>query len=123
MDPLPIRTRYFGPGKCKLSFAGNLKTFFYVDHFIGYLTDDVQIVRDIPDWFTEHLLTELFFFFCRRRVKSIPKYAAAQFYVDKCFANDKGKEYSGIKAFVRLTWVYPLSLGLRLLEIFLFTDE
>lgn len=72
---------------------------------------------------SDKLLTELFFFFCRRRVKSIPKYAAAQFYVDKCFANDKGKEYSGIKAFVRLTWVYPLSLGLRLLEIFLFTDE
>ena len=24
-----------------------------VDHFINYLKDDVRIVRDIPDWFTE----------------------------------------------------------------------
>lgn len=29
-----------------------------MDHFIDYLKDDVQIVRDIPDWFTDK--TELF---------------------------------------------------------------
>jgi hypothetical protein len=26
---------------------------FDVDHFIDYLKDDVRIVRDIPDWFTD----------------------------------------------------------------------
>lgn len=26
---------------------------FDVDHFIDYLKDDVQIVRDIPEWFTD----------------------------------------------------------------------
>jgi hypothetical protein len=26
---------------------------FDVDHFINYLKDDVRIIRDIPDWFTE----------------------------------------------------------------------
>jgi hypothetical protein len=26
---------------------------FDVDHFINYLKEDVRIVRDIPDWFTE----------------------------------------------------------------------
>lgn len=31
---------------------------FDVDHFINYLKDDVRIVLDIPDWFTEK--TELF---------------------------------------------------------------
>uniref|UniRef100_A0A7N0U108 O-fucosyltransferase family protein n=1 Tax=Kalanchoe fedtschenkoi TaxID=63787 RepID=A0A7N0U108_KALFE len=31
---------------------------FDVDHFIDYLKDDVRIVRDIPDWFTDK--TELF---------------------------------------------------------------
>lgn len=31
---------------------------FDVDHFIDYLKDDVRIVRDIPEWFTDR--TELF---------------------------------------------------------------
>jgi len=31
---------------------------FDVDHFIDYLKDDVRIVRDIPEWFTDK--TELF---------------------------------------------------------------
>lgn len=26
---------------------------FDVDHFIEYLKDDVRIVRDIPEWFTD----------------------------------------------------------------------
>jgi hypothetical protein len=26
---------------------------FDVDYFINYLKDDVRIVRDIPEWFTE----------------------------------------------------------------------
>lgn len=26
---------------------------FDVDHFIDYLKDDVTIVRDIPEWFTD----------------------------------------------------------------------
>jgi hypothetical protein len=26
---------------------------FDVDYFINYLKDDVRIVQDIPDWFTE----------------------------------------------------------------------
>ena len=29
-----------------------------MDHFIDYLKDDVRIVKDIPDWFTDK--TELF---------------------------------------------------------------
>lgn len=31
---------------------------FDVDHFIDYLKDDVRIVRDIPEWFTDK--SELF---------------------------------------------------------------
>lgn len=42
---------------------------FDVDHFIDYLKDDVRIVRDVPDWFSDksELFTSLrfitFFFF------------------------------------------------------------
>lgn len=34
---------------------------FDVDHFIDYLKDDVRIVRDIPEWFTDksELLTSI----------------------------------------------------------------
>lgn len=34
------------------------KDIFDVDHFIDYLKDDVRIVRDIPEWFTDK--SELF---------------------------------------------------------------
>jgi hypothetical protein len=42
---------------------------FDVDHFINYLKDDVRIIRDIPDWFTEkdELFTSIkyvYIFFC-----------------------------------------------------------
>ncbi|XBI12464.1 hypothetical protein VPH35_139334 [Triticum aestivum] len=70
---------------------------FDVDHFINYLKDDVRIVRDIPDWFTEkdELFTSI-----RRTVKNIPKYAPAQFYVDNVLPRIKEKKIMSIKPFV-----------------------
>ncbi|KAL6629859.1 hypothetical protein ACP70R_029624 [Stipagrostis hirtigluma subsp. patula] len=88
---------------------------FYVDHFINYLKDDVRIVRDIPDWFTEK--DELFSSInCLTRVlagvkyiwpikqlrtvKNIPKYASAQFYIDNVLPRIKEKKIMSIKPFV-----------------------
>ncbi|OAY71254.1 Uncharacterized protein ACMD2_10269, partial [Ananas comosus] len=70
---------------------------FDVDHFIDYLKDDVHIVRDIPDWFTEK--TELFTSI-RRTVKNIPKYAPAQFYIDNVLPRIKEKKIMALKPFV-----------------------
>uniref|UniRef100_M8BSS2 O-fucosyltransferase family protein n=1 Tax=Aegilops tauschii TaxID=37682 RepID=M8BSS2_AEGTA len=70
---------------------------FDVDHFINYLKDDVRIVRDIPDWFTEkdELFTSI-----KRTVKNIPKYASAQFYIDNVLPRIKEKTIMSIKPFV-----------------------
>ncbi|CAN6237192.1 unnamed protein product [Urochloa humidicola] len=70
---------------------------FDVDHFINYLKDDVRIVRDIPDWFTEkdELFTSI-----KRTVKNIPKYASAQFYIDNVLPRIKEKKIMSIKPFV-----------------------
>ncbi|TVU32658.1 hypothetical protein EJB05_24399, partial [Eragrostis curvula] len=70
---------------------------FDVDHFINYLKDDVHIVRDIPDWFTEkdELFTSI-----KRTVKNIPKYASAQFYIDNVLPRIKEKKIMSIKPFV-----------------------
>ncbi|XP_006648331.2 protein PECTIC ARABINOGALACTAN SYNTHESIS-RELATED-like [Oryza brachyantha] len=70
---------------------------FDVDHFIDYLKDDVRIVRDIPDWFTEkdELFTSI-----KRTVKNIPKYASAQFYIDNVLPRIKEKKIMSIKPFV-----------------------
>ncbi|XP_047318854.1 protein PECTIC ARABINOGALACTAN SYNTHESIS-RELATED-like [Impatiens glandulifera] len=70
---------------------------FDVDHFIDYLKDDVQIVRDIPDWFTDK--SELFTSI-RRTVKNIPKYAPAQFYIDNVLPRIKEKKVMSLKPFV-----------------------
>ncbi|CAN6969881.1 unnamed protein product [Brassica rapa subsp. trilocularis] len=70
---------------------------FDVDHFIDYLKDDVRIVKDIPDWFTDK--TELFSSI-RRTVKNIPKYAAAQFYIDNVLPRIKEKKIMALKPFV-----------------------
>uniref|UniRef100_A0A0D9VCF0 O-fucosyltransferase family protein n=1 Tax=Leersia perrieri TaxID=77586 RepID=A0A0D9VCF0_9ORYZ len=70
---------------------------FDVDHFIDYLKDDVHIIRDIPDWFTEkdELFTSI-----KRTVKNIPKYASAQFYIDNVLPRIKEKKIMSIKPFV-----------------------
>lgn len=70
---------------------------FDVDHFIDYLKDDVRIVRDIPEWFTDksELLTSI-----RRTVKNIPKYAPAQFYIDNVLPRIKEKKIMALKPFV-----------------------
>ncbi|KAH9708603.1 protein PECTIC ARABINOGALACTAN SYNTHESIS-RELATED [Citrus sinensis] len=70
---------------------------FDVDHFIDYLKDDVRIVRDIPDWFTDK--SELFSSI-RRTVKNIPKYAPAQFYIDNVLPRIKEKKIMALKPFV-----------------------
>ncbi|KAG9140446.1 hypothetical protein Leryth_016180 [Lithospermum erythrorhizon] len=70
---------------------------FDVDHFIDYLKDDVRIVRDIPDWFTDK--TELFSSI-RRTVKNIPKYAPAQWYLDNVLPRVKEKKIMSLKPFV-----------------------
>ncbi|WOH14298.1 hypothetical protein DCAR_0933817 [Daucus carota subsp. sativus] len=70
---------------------------FDVDHFIDYLKDDVQIVRDIPEWFTDK--SELFTSI-RRTVKNIPKYAPAQFYIDNVLPRIKEKKIMSLKPFV-----------------------
>ncbi|KAJ6831308.1 uncharacterized protein M6B38_349370 [Iris pallida] len=70
---------------------------FDVDHFIEYLKDDVSIVRDIPDWFTDK--TELFTSI-KRTVKNIPKYAPAQFYIDNVLPRVKEKKIMSLKPFV-----------------------
>jgi hypothetical protein len=70
---------------------------FDVDHFINYLKDDVHIVRDIPDWFTEK---EELFASIKRTVKNIPKYASAQFYIDNVLPRIKEKKIMSIKPFV-----------------------
>ncbi|XP_022945581.1 protein PECTIC ARABINOGALACTAN SYNTHESIS-RELATED isoform X1 [Cucurbita maxima] len=70
---------------------------FDVDHFINYLKNDVQIVRDIPDWFTDK--SELFTSI-RRTVKNIPKYAPAQFYIDNVLPRIKEKKIMALKPFV-----------------------
>ncbi|KAL6873822.1 hypothetical protein ACP4OV_013904 [Aristida adscensionis] len=70
---------------------------FDVDHFINYLKDDVRIVRDIPDWFTEK---EELFTSIKRTVKNIPKYASAQFYIDNVLPRIKEKKIMSIKPFV-----------------------
>ncbi|CAD6338577.1 unnamed protein product [Miscanthus lutarioriparius] len=70
---------------------------FDVDHFINYLKEDVRIVRDIPDWFTEkdELFTSI-----KRTVKNVPKYASAQFYIDNVLPRIKEKKIMSIKPFV-----------------------
>lgn len=70
---------------------------FDVNHFIDYLKDDVRIVRDIPDWFTDR--TELFSSI-RRTVKNIPKYAPAEFYIDNVLPRIKEKKIMALKPFV-----------------------
>ncbi|KAL3726399.1 hypothetical protein ACJRO7_031312 [Eucalyptus globulus] len=70
---------------------------FDVDHFIDYLKDDVRIVRDIPEWFTDK--SELFTSI-RRTVKNIPKYAPAQFYIDNVLPRIKEKKIMALKPFV-----------------------
>ncbi|CAL5421251.1 unnamed protein product [Camellia sinensis] len=70
---------------------------FDVDHFIDYLKDDVRIVRDIPEWFTDK--SELFTSI-RRTVKNIPKYAPAQFYIDNVLPRVKEKKIMSLKPFV-----------------------
>ncbi|KAL4348013.1 hypothetical protein GQ457_17G001050 [Hibiscus cannabinus] len=70
---------------------------FDVDHFIDYLKDDVRIVRDIPEWFTDK--SELFTSI-RRTVKNIPKYAPAQFYIDNVLPRVKEKKIMALKPFV-----------------------
>ncbi|KAI4340679.1 hypothetical protein MLD38_025489 [Melastoma candidum] len=70
---------------------------FDVDHFIDYLKEDVIIVRDIPEWFTDK--SELFTSI-RRTVKNIPKYAPAQFYIDNVLPRIKEKKIMALKPFV-----------------------
>ncbi|PON82628.1 GDP-fucose protein O-fucosyltransferase [Trema orientale] len=110
----------------------NFEDIFDVDHFIDYLKDDVRIVSDIPDWFTDK--TELFtsirtclidnrFVLClwcacdlssqemtdgkmclafRWTVKTIPKYAPAQFCIDNVLPRIKEKKIMALRPFVDL---------------------
>ncbi|XP_042407447.1 protein PECTIC ARABINOGALACTAN SYNTHESIS-RELATED-like [Zingiber officinale] len=70
---------------------------FDVDHFIEYLKEDVRIIRDIPEWFTDkaELFTSI-----RRTVKNIPKYASADFYIDNVLPRIKEKKIMALKPFV-----------------------
>ncbi|KAK6922303.1 GDP-fucose protein O-fucosyltransferase [Dillenia turbinata] len=61
------------------------------------IADDVRIVRDIPEWFTDK--SELFSSI-RRTVKNIPKYAPAQFYIDNVLPRVKEKKIMALKPFV-----------------------
>ncbi|KAG6389252.1 hypothetical protein SASPL_150717 [Salvia splendens] len=70
---------------------------FDVYHFIDYLKDDVTIVRDIPEWFSDK--AELFSSI-RRTVKNIPKYDPAQFYIDNVLPRVKEKKIMDLKPFV-----------------------
>ncbi|GJT51791.1 GDP-fucose protein O-fucosyltransferase [Tanacetum coccineum] len=67
----------------------NFEDIFDADHFIDYLKDDVQIVPDIPSWFTN-----------KRTVKNIPKYAPTQFYIDNVLPRIKEKKIMAFKPFV-----------------------
>ncbi|KAK4780774.1 hypothetical protein SAY87_016880 [Trapa incisa] len=61
------------------------------------LPDDVQIVQDIPEWFTDK--SELFSSI-RWTVKNIPKYAPAQFYIVNVLPRLKEKKIMALKPFV-----------------------
>jgi type III secretory pathway component EscU len=49
-----------------LNTCRKFEDIFDVDHFIDYLKNDVRIVRDIPEWFTDksELFTSIRFDFC-----------------------------------------------------------
>lgn len=53
------------------SVEAKFEDIFDVDHFIDYLKDDVQIVRDIPEWFSDKTGR---FSSITPTVKNIPKY-------------------------------------------------
>lgn len=55
---------------------------FDVDHFIDYLKDDVQIVRDIPEWFTDK--SELFTSIRFDKLLSFTYYCFLLNFIQKC---------------------------------------